>query len=201
MREHAILPTSVHIDDGHIDDGHVSVTVRGAPFVTAYESQDRRTMVSMFEIGSFCEAKMRFPVLRARTFRTACSQMRHPRYEEFGSASDLAVMTPAVSGVRHARPAYDHRLREHVVRRGPLAVAKHVHVPRPTVSTWRQGGLRPVVAADPFDQDTQVALDSSARWGEHARVLAAVGEQRRPAISPTARRVRGRVLANSPATK
>ena len=94
--------------------------------------------------------------------------------EELGSAGDLAVMTPAVSEGRHARRTYDHRLREHVVRCGPLAVAKQLHIPRSTVSTWRRRGLRPVVTVAPFDQDTQVALDSNARWEERARVLAAV---------------------------
>ena len=58
-------------------------------------------------------------------------------------------MTLFIANVPPARRAYDHRLREHVVRCGPLAVAKHVHIPRSAVSTWRRRGLRPVVSAEP----------------------------------------------------
>jgi hypothetical protein len=54
-----------------------------------------------------------------------------------------------------------------------MAVAKHVHIPRSTVSTWRRRGLRPVVTTELFD-NKQDALDSSARWEKRARVLAAV---------------------------
>ena len=53
-------------------------------------------------------------------------------------------------------------------------MAKHVQIPRSTVSTWRQRGLRPVVTAETFNEDTQAALDSSARWEKRAQVLAAV---------------------------
>jgi hypothetical protein len=76
--------------------------------------------------------------------------------------------------MRHARRAYDHRLREHVVRCGAKTVAKHVQIPRSTVSTWRQRGIRHVVTAETFNEDTQAVLDSSARWERRARVLAAV---------------------------
>ena len=63
-------------------------------------------------------------------------------------------MTAAVSTTVPTRRAYDHRLREHVLRCGPSAVAKHVQIPRSTVSTWRRRGLRPVVTTDPVGQDS-----------------------------------------------
>jgi len=81
-------------------------------------------------------------------------------------------MTTAVSTTAQTRRAYDHRLREHVLRCGAAAVAKHVQIPRSTVSTWRRRGLRPVVTTDPFGQDLQLALDSRrplADTGSRAR--------------------------------
>jgi len=83
-------------------------------------------------------------------------------------------MTPTILNAPRTRRVYDHRLREHVVRCGALAVAKHVQIPRSTVSTWRRRGLRPVVTTEPIDQEKQNALDSIARWERRARVLAAV---------------------------
>ena len=83
-------------------------------------------------------------------------------------------MTAAISDASRTRRTYDHRLREHVVRCGTMAVARHVQIPRSTVSTWRRRGLRPVVTTEPFDQNRQHASDSSARWEKRARVLAAV---------------------------
>jgi hypothetical protein len=65
---------------------------------------------------------------------------------------DLSGMTPAISAQPHAPRAYDHRLREHVVRCGAKTVAKHVQIPRSTVSTWRRRGLRPVVSMEPIAQ-------------------------------------------------
>jgi transposase InsO family protein len=53
-------------------------------------------------------------------------------------------------------------------------VARHVEIPRSTVSTWRRRGLRPVVTTEPVGQDLHRALDSSARWENRARLLAAV---------------------------
>ena len=53
-------------------------------------------------------------------------------------------------------------------------MAKHVQIPRSTVSTWRQRGIRPVDTTDPVGQDLQLALASSVRWEKRARVLAAV---------------------------
>ena len=83
-------------------------------------------------------------------------------------------MTPAIPPAPHTRRAYDHRLRDHVVRCGAKTVARHVQIPRSTVSTWRRRGLRPVVSTEPVAQDLHRAIDSSARWENRARLLAAV---------------------------
>jgi hypothetical protein len=83
-------------------------------------------------------------------------------------------MTAAISDAPRTRRAYDHRLREHVVRCGSKGIAKHIQIPGSTVSTWRRRGLRPVVTTEPVDQDLQRALDTSARWEKRARLLAAV---------------------------
>ena len=83
-------------------------------------------------------------------------------------------MTPATQPLPRTRRAYDHRLREQVVRCGAKVVARHVHIPRSTASSWRRRGLRPVVTTEPFDQEKQHALDSSVRWENQARALAAV---------------------------
>jgi putative transposase len=83
-------------------------------------------------------------------------------------------MTPATSALPRTRRAYDHRLREQVLRCGAKSIARHVQIPRSTVSTWRRRGFRPVITAEPAGQDYQPLLDSSARWEKRARVLAAV---------------------------
>jgi len=72
------------------------------------------------------------------------------------------------------RRAYDHRLREHVVRSGARSLARHVTIPRSTLSTWQRRGLRPVVTIEPLEQDRQHLLDSIVRLDCRARVLAAV---------------------------
>ena len=72
------------------------------------------------------------------------------------------------------RRAYDHRLREQVVRCGPRSVPRHVKIPRSTVATWRRRDIRPVVSTEQASQDLPRALDSCARWEKRARVLAAV---------------------------
>jgi putative transposase len=72
------------------------------------------------------------------------------------------------------RRTYDHRLREHVVRCGAKAIARHVQIPRLTVSSWRRRGLRPVVTTEPVGEHVQHALESRARWEKQARALAAV---------------------------
>jgi hypothetical protein len=75
-------------------------------------------------------------------------------------------MTLAISDTPRTRRAYDHRLREHVVRCGAKSIAKHVQIPRSTVSTWRRRGLRPVVTTEPFDQGHARALVASAAVSE-----------------------------------
>jgi hypothetical protein len=87
---------------------------------------------------------------------------------------DARAMTAATAALPRTRRAYDHRLREQVVRYGAKVVAGHVQIPRSTASTWRRRGLRPVVTTEPFDQEKQHALDSSVRWEKRARALAAV---------------------------
>jgi hypothetical protein len=94
--------------------------------------------------------------------------------EDSRSPGDPTGMTLAISDTPRTRRAYDHRLREHVVRCGAKSIAKHVQIPRSTVSTWRRRGLRPVVTTEPFDQGHERALAASARWEKQARLLAAV---------------------------
>jgi hypothetical protein len=72
------------------------------------------------------------------------------------------------------RRAYDHRLREHVVRSGARSLARHLPIPRSTISTWQRRGLRPVVTIEPLDQDRQHLLESIVKLDRRARVLAAV---------------------------
>ena len=87
---------------------------------------------------------------------------------------DVREMTVVPAVLPRTRRAYDHRLREQVVRCGAKVVASHVQIPRSTASTWRRRGLRPVVTTEPFDQEKQHALDSSVRWQKRARAFAAV---------------------------
>ena len=86
--------------------------------------------------------------------------------------------SPAMVSIPSPTPpmcrAYDHRLREHVVRSGARSLARHVAIPRSTVSTWQRRGLRPVVTIEPFGQDQQHLLESTAKLDRRARVLAAV---------------------------
>ena len=72
------------------------------------------------------------------------------------------------------RRAYDHRLRDHVVRSGARSLASHVLIPRSTISTWQRRGLRPVVTIEPLEQDRQHLLESIVKLDRRARVLAAV---------------------------
>ena len=71
------------------------------------------------------------------------------------------------------RHAYDHRLREQVIRSGARCLPKHVVIPRSTVSTWTRRGPRPVVSIEPIEQDRQQLLDSLAKLDRRVRVLAA----------------------------
>jgi transposase InsO family protein len=72
------------------------------------------------------------------------------------------------------RRAYDHRLREHVLRTGTRALTRQLAIPRSTVSTWRRRGLRPVTTIEPLEQDRQHLLDLVAKLDRRARILAAV---------------------------
>ena len=72
------------------------------------------------------------------------------------------------------RRAYDHRLREHVVRSGARSLARYVPIPRSSISTWQRRGLRPVVTIEPVDQDRRYLLESIVKLDCRARVLAAV---------------------------
>ena len=72
------------------------------------------------------------------------------------------------------RRAYDHRVREHVLRTGARSLARHVPIPRSTVSAWPRHGLRPVVTIEPLAQDRQHLLESIVKLDHRARVFAAV---------------------------
>jgi putative transposase len=80
----------------------------------------------------------------------------------------------APSPVPRMRRAYDHRLREHVVRSGGKSLARHVAIPRSTVSSWQRRGLRPVVTFEPLEQDRQHLLEAIGKLDRRARILAAV---------------------------
>jgi putative transposase len=83
-------------------------------------------------------------------------------------------MTTVPAATPQPRRAYDHRLREQVLRTGTRVLARHLAIPRSTVSTWRRRGLRPVVSIEPIEQDRQQLLDSLAKLDRRVRVLAAV---------------------------
>jgi len=83
-------------------------------------------------------------------------------------------MAFAPSPTPRVRRAYDHRLREHVVRTGARSLARHVPIPRSTISTWQRRGLRPVVTIEPLQQDRQLLLESIVKLDRRARALAAV---------------------------
>jgi transposase InsO family protein len=72
------------------------------------------------------------------------------------------------------RRTYDHRLRERVCRTGVRALGERLQIPRSTVATWMQRGLRPVVTIEPLEHDRQQLLDAVEKLDRRARVLAAV---------------------------
>jgi hypothetical protein len=80
----------------------------------------------------------------------------------------VAAATPQL------RRAYDHRLREQVLRAGTRTLTRHLAIPRSTVSTWRRRGLRPVTTIEPIELDRQQLLDLVAKLDRRARILAAV---------------------------
>ena len=81
---------------------------------------------------------------------------------------DIATATPRI------RCAYDHRLRDHVVRTGTRCLPKHVAIPRSPVSTWRSRGSRPVVTIEPVEQDHQQVVDAIVKLERQKCILAAV---------------------------
>src|ERR1039457_3027448 len=83
-------------------------------------------------------------------------------------------MIDIATATSRMRCAYDHRLRDQVVRSGTRCLPKHIRIPRSTVSTWRRRGSRPVVTIEPPDQDRQQLLDAITRLERQKRVLAAV---------------------------
>jgi unsaturated rhamnogalacturonyl hydrolase len=62
---------------------------------------------------------------------------------------DALVTMTTISAAPRPRRAYDHRLREHVLRSGARSLARHMAIPRSTVATWQRRGLRPVVTIEP----------------------------------------------------
>jgi hypothetical protein len=89
-------------------------------------------------------------------------------------AGDVFAMLGTTTPTPWTRCAYDHRIREQVVRSGTRCLPKHIRIPRSTVSTWRRRGSRPVVTIEPPDQDRQQLLDAITRLERQKRVLAAV---------------------------
>ena len=77
------------------------------------------------------------------------------------------------STVPHQRRAYDHRLREQVCRAGARALVHRLHIPRSTIATWKQRGMRPVITVDAFEHDRQELLASVDKLERRVRVLAA----------------------------
>jgi hypothetical protein len=57
-------------------------------------------------------------------------------------------MINSLAAMSQTRRAYDHRIREQVVRTGIRCLPRHLAIPRSTVGTWRRRGVRPAVCAD-----------------------------------------------------
>jgi len=89
------------------------------------------------------------------------------------AADDFAMLDTSTTTSR-TRCAYDHRLREQVVRNGTRCLPKHVAIPRSTVSTWRRRGSRPVVTIEPIELDRLQLVDTIAKLELQKRILAAV---------------------------
>ena len=83
-------------------------------------------------------------------------------------------MIPTLAATPRARRAYDHRLREHILRTGARALTRRLVIPRSTVSTWQRRGPRPVVTVEPFEHDRQQLLAKIEKLDRRARILAAV---------------------------
>ena len=70
-------------------------------------------------------------------------------------AGDSLAMLDTSTTTLRTRRAYDHRLRDQVVRTGTRCLPKHLAIPRSTVSTWRRRGERSVITIEPIEQDHQ----------------------------------------------
>ncbi len=82
-------------------------------------------------------------------------------------------MDPSVSSHPHQRRAYDHRLREVVCRTGGHALTTRLRIPRLTVASWKQRGLRHVVSAEALSDGREQLLETIGRLERRARILAA----------------------------
>jgi hypothetical protein len=89
-------------------------------------------------------------------------------------AGDALAMPDTQAATSRTRYAYDHRLRNQVVKTGTRCLPKHIRIPRSTASTWRRRGFRPVVTIEPPDQDRQQLLVTITKLERQKRVLAAV---------------------------
>ena len=87
---------------------------------------------------------------------------------------EALAMPDTQAATSRTRCAYDHRIRNQVVKTGTRCLPKHIRIPRSTVSTWRRRGSRPVVTIEQPDQDRQQLLDIITRLERQKRVLAAV---------------------------
>ena len=83
-------------------------------------------------------------------------------------------MPDTQAATSRTRFAYDHRIRNQVVKTGTRCLPKHIRITRSTVSTWRRRGSRPVVTIEQPDQDRQQLLDTITRLERQKHVLAAV---------------------------
>jgi hypothetical protein len=126
-----------------MDDGHVSVAVRGAQLLAAYELQDLKTMVWMFEPGSFCEGKMRFSHPRKPVDKChSCVPLRGERRGE-PARRRVVVLSPnfprrIASRMLQARPVCWEE------DTAPLARIPQGHEP----SSYRQRAAAAAVKAD-----------------------------------------------------
>jgi putative transposase len=87
---------------------------------------------------------------------------------------DVWAMPDTQAATSRTRCAYDHRLRNQVVKTGTRCLPEHIRIPRSTLSTWQRRGQRPVVTIEPFDQDRQQLVDTIAKLDRRVRILAAV---------------------------
>jgi len=87
---------------------------------------------------------------------------------------DVWAMPDTQAATSRTRCAYDHRLRNQVVKTGTRCLPEHIRIPRSTLSTWQRRGQRPVVTIEPFDQDRQHLVDTIAKLDRRGRILAAV---------------------------